>query len=60
MIDKMLFQNDFQIALQNEGMMKDVVKYLSNENDEIKKHCAVIIYKVCLNTIRPNTKNLLI
>lgn len=40
------FQNDFQIALQNEGMIEDVVKYLSNENDDIKKHCAVIIYEV--------------
>ncbi|XP_065216808.1 armadillo repeat-containing protein gudu isoform X2 [Planococcus citri] len=45
---------DFQIALQKEGLIEDIVKYLSNENDEIKKYCAIVIFKCAENHVTSN------
>lgn len=40
------FQVDFQIAIQKEGLIENIVKFLTNENDEIKKNCAIAIFEV--------------
>ncbi|XP_026289106.2 armadillo repeat-containing protein gudu [Frankliniella occidentalis] len=36
---------NFQLAIQTEGMIPDLVEYLSTENTEIQKHCASAIFK---------------
>lgn len=34
------------MAIQTEGMIKDLVKNLSSDNDELQMHCANAIFKV--------------
>jgi hypothetical protein len=40
------FQPEYQLAVQTEGMVADMVHHLTNENKELKKHCASAIFKV--------------
>uniref|UniRef100_A0A3Q3JJL6 Armadillo repeat containing 4 n=1 Tax=Monopterus albus TaxID=43700 RepID=A0A3Q3JJL6_MONAL len=35
----------YRIAIQTEGMIKDLVKNLSSDNDELQMHCASAIFK---------------
>lgn len=46
---KSLLQSKYQLAIQAEGMIGDMVRYLSSPNIELKKHCASAIFKVRLN-----------
>ncbi len=39
-------QESYRIAMQTEGMIKDLVKNLSSDNDELQMHCASAIFKV--------------
>lgn len=39
-------QESYRIAIQKEGMIKDLVKNLSSDNDELQMHCASAIFKV--------------
>lgn len=39
-------QESYRIAIQTEGMIKDLVKNLSSDNDELQMHCASAIFKV--------------
>lgn len=41
-----VLQSNFQLAIQTEGMIPDLVDYLRKENTEIQKHCASAIFKV--------------
>ncbi|XP_075899183.1 outer dynein arm-docking complex subunit 2 isoform X3 [Nelusetta ayraudi] len=36
---------NYRIAIQTEGMIKDLVKNLSSDNDELQMHCASAIFK---------------
>uniref|UniRef100_A0A8C4DBN2 Outer dynein arm docking complex subunit 2 n=1 Tax=Dicentrarchus labrax TaxID=13489 RepID=A0A8C4DBN2_DICLA len=38
-------EESYRIAIQNEGMIKDLVKNLSSDNDELQMHCASAIFK---------------
>lgn len=39
-------QESYRIAIQKEGMIRDLVKNLSSDNDELQMHCASAIFKV--------------
>jgi hypothetical protein len=39
-------QKEYQLAVQTEGMVIDMVKHLTNDDKELKKHCASAIFKV--------------
>jgi hypothetical protein len=39
-------QKEYQLAVQTEGMVIDMVKHLTDDNKELKKHCASAIFKV--------------
>lgn len=41
-------QESYRIAIQTEGMIKDLVINLSSDNDELQMHCASAIFKVPL------------
>lgn len=41
-----LSQENYRTAIQTEGMIKDLVKNLSSDNDELQMHCANAIFKV--------------
>lgn len=43
-----LIQERYRIAIQTEGMIKDLVKNLSSDSDELQMHCASAIFKVLL------------
>ncbi|XP_029385311.1 armadillo repeat-containing protein 4 isoform X2 [Echeneis naucrates] len=38
-------EESYRIAIQTEGMIKDLVKNLSSDNDELQMHCASAIFK---------------
>ncbi|KAM7390786.1 hypothetical protein PAMA_008804 [Pampus argenteus] len=38
-------EESYRIAIQTEGMIKDLVKNLSSNNDELQMHCASAIFK---------------
>uniref|UniRef100_A0AAQ4P5H1 Outer dynein arm docking complex subunit 2 n=1 Tax=Gasterosteus aculeatus aculeatus TaxID=481459 RepID=A0AAQ4P5H1_GASAC len=38
-------EEKYRIAIQTEGMIKDLVKNLSRDNDELQMHCANAIFK---------------
>uniref|UniRef100_A0A8D8SK84 Armadillo repeat-containing protein 4 n=1 Tax=Cacopsylla melanoneura TaxID=428564 RepID=A0A8D8SK84_9HEMI len=38
-------EKNYQLAIQTEGMICDLVKFLSSTNEEIKKYCASAIFK---------------
>ncbi|TMS09166.1 Armadillo repeat-containing protein 4 [Larimichthys crocea] len=38
-------EKSFRIVIQTEGMIKDLVKNLNSENDELQMHCASAIFK---------------
>uniref|UniRef100_A0AAY5EMU2 Armadillo repeat containing 4 n=1 Tax=Electrophorus electricus TaxID=8005 RepID=A0AAY5EMU2_ELEEL len=38
-------QRSYRIAIQSEGMIEDLVKYLSCDNQDLQKHCASAIFK---------------
>ncbi|XP_041817870.1 outer dynein arm-docking complex subunit 2 [Chelmon rostratus] len=38
-------EESYRIAIQSEGMIKDLVKNLSSDNDELQMHCASAIFK---------------
>ncbi|KAM8822409.1 outer dynein arm-docking complex subunit 2 isoform 2-T3 [Spinachia spinachia] len=38
-------EESYRIAIQTEGMIKDVVQNLSRDNDELQMHCANVIFK---------------
>ncbi|KAI5750917.1 hypothetical protein M8J77_002423 [Diaphorina citri] len=38
-------EKNYQLAIQTEGMICDLVKFLSSSNEEIKKYCASAIFK---------------
>ncbi|TKS87995.1 Armadillo repeat-containing protein 4 [Collichthys lucidus] len=38
-------EESFRIVIQTEGMIKDLVKNLNSENDELQMHCASAIFK---------------
>lgn len=42
----MSLQESYRIAIQTEGMIKDLVKNLSSDNDKLQMHCASAIFKV--------------
>lgn len=42
----MRLQESYRIAIQTEGMIKDLVKNLNSDNDELQMHCASAIFKV--------------
>lgn len=44
--DLMLPQEKVRTAMITEGMIKDLVKLLSRNNDELQMHCASAIFKV--------------
>lgn len=46
------WQKSYRIAIQTEGMIEDLVKNLSCDNQELQMHCASAIFKV-----RPYTLN---
>lgn len=39
------------MAIQTEGMIKDLVKNLSSDNDELQMHCANAIFKVAVKIL---------
>jgi uncharacterized protein (UPF0147 family) len=39
-------QNAYRQAIRTQGMVEDLVKHLSNNNEELKMHCASAIFKV--------------
>ena len=39
-------QGSYRIAIQTEGMIEDLVKNLSCDNQELQMHCASAIFKV--------------
>ena len=39
-------QESYRVAIQTEGMIEDLVKNLSCENQELQMHCASAIFKV--------------
>lgn len=39
-------QESYRSAIQTEGMIKDLVKNLSRDNEELQMHCANAIFKV--------------
>lgn len=43
-----LLQESYRVAIQTEGMIKDLVKNLSSDNDELQMHCASAIFKVAV------------
>lgn len=45
-------QSSYRIAIQSEGMIEDLVKNLSCDNEELQMHCASAIFKVRFE--RPN------
>uniref|UniRef100_A0A671YSH8 Outer dynein arm docking complex subunit 2 n=1 Tax=Sparus aurata TaxID=8175 RepID=A0A671YSH8_SPAAU len=38
-------EESYRIAIQKEGMIRDLVKNLSSDNDELQMHCASAIFK---------------
>ncbi|XP_059182457.1 outer dynein arm-docking complex subunit 2 [Centropristis striata] len=38
-------EESYRVAIQTEGMIKDLVKNLSSDNDELQMHCASAIFK---------------
>lgn len=44
-------QESCRAAIQTEGIMEDLVKNLSRNNDELQMYCANAIFKVCLKKI---------
>uniref|UniRef100_A0A673BVC0 Armadillo repeat containing 4 n=1 Tax=Sphaeramia orbicularis TaxID=375764 RepID=A0A673BVC0_9TELE len=38
-------EESYRIAIQTEGMIKDLVKILGSDNDELQMHCASAIFK---------------
>jgi len=46
MLILLLPQENYRTAIHTEGMVKDLVKNLSNGNDELQMHCASAIFKV--------------
>lgn len=40
------WQKSYRIAIQAEGMIEDLVKNLSCDNQELQMHCASAIFKV--------------
>ncbi|XP_039983105.1 outer dynein arm-docking complex subunit 2 [Xiphias gladius] len=38
-------EENYRIAIQTEGMIKDLVKNISSDNDELQMHCASAIFK---------------
>lgn len=44
----MSLQESCRIAIQKEGMIKDLVKNLSSDNDELQMHCVSTIFKVTI------------
>lgn len=41
-------QESCRIAIQTEGMIKDLVRNLSSDNDELQMHCSSAIFKVSI------------
>ncbi|XP_039292137.1 armadillo repeat-containing protein gudu isoform X2 [Nilaparvata lugens] len=44
-IQRCASQSNYQLAIQTEGMIGDMVRYLSNSNPDLKRHCASAIFK---------------
>lgn len=39
-------QSAYRQAIRTQGMVEDLVRHLSNDNEELKMHCASAIFKV--------------
>lgn len=46
MFSRSVWQRSYRIAIQSEGMIEDLVKNLSCDNQELQMHCASAIFKV--------------
>ncbi|XP_069700349.1 armadillo repeat-containing protein gudu isoform X2 [Periplaneta americana] len=44
-------ENEYQLAVQTEGMIADMVRHLSDNDMELKKHCASAIFKCAQDSI---------
>ena len=53
----MSLQESYRIAIQTEGMIKDLVKNLSSDNDELQMHCASAIFKVTSSLVHIHFMN---
>lgn len=48
MFSRRLWQRSYRMAIQREGMIEDLVKNLSCDNQELQMHCASAIFKVII------------
>lgn len=51
MFSRRLWQRSYRIAIQREGMIEDLVRNLSCDNQELQMHCASAIFKVIIQQL---------